>query len=131
MSRYDALTATLLARSEPTVTLSFDELDTIVGGLPNSAKTYSAWWVNKRSSQPHAKAWLDANRRALPDFRARHTVFVIDEAVRSPDAQDTPEADEGHQVLAEYVESTISLERDLEDHLVNHIESLEPGLSLV
>ena len=40
MGRYDALTTCLLSRPEPVVTLTFDELDTIVGGLPNSAKTY-------------------------------------------------------------------------------------------
>ena len=48
MSRYDALTTCLLSRAEPVVALTFDELDTIVGGLPNSAKTYGAWWANNR-----------------------------------------------------------------------------------
>lgn len=128
MSRYDALTAALLARKDARVTLSFDELDAIVGGLPNSAKTYNAWWANNASSQAHAKVWLDARRRAKPDFRARHTVFTLDEAMEQGDSEDS---EEGAQVLVEYVESTISLERDLEDHLINHLESLEPGLTLV
>ena len=38
MSRYAALTAVLLARKEAKVILTFDELDAIVGILPNSAK---------------------------------------------------------------------------------------------
>jgi hypothetical protein len=130
MSRYDALTATLLSRTESRITLTFDELDTIVGGLPNSAKTYGAWWANNRSSQPHAKAWLDAGRRASPDFHARQAIFVLD-ASTSADEPCFEEVGEGQQVLAEYVESTISLERDLEDHLVSHLESLEQGLTLL
>ena len=76
MSRYDALTEKLQSYTEPTVILTFDELDEIVGDLPASAKTYGAWWANKRTSQPHAKAWLDAGRRAKPDFKARLVVFT-------------------------------------------------------
>ncbi len=78
MSRYAALTAVLLARKEAKVILTFDELDAIVGILPNSAKTYGAWWANKRSSQPHAKFWLDAHRKAAPDFRTKLTIFTLD-----------------------------------------------------
>jgi predicted RNA-binding protein with PUA-like domain len=32
------------------------------------------------SSQAHAKAWLDAGRRAKPNFEARHVVFTADDA---------------------------------------------------
>jgi hypothetical protein len=130
MSRYDALTAKLLSIEEPEVALTFDELDRIIGGLPESAKTYGAWWANRRSSQPHAKAWLDAGRRAKPDFRARHAVFTRDPSV-SESSEGREEIAEGGEVLSEYVESTISLERDLEDHLVRNLESLEPGLTLI
>jgi hypothetical protein len=130
MSRYDALTAKLLSINEPQVALTLDELDHIVGGLPNSAKAYSAWWANNRSSQSHAKAWLDAGRRASPDFSAQQVVFTIDPSVT--DALSAQEdLAEGQKVLSEYIESTISLERDLEDHLVRNLESLEPGLALL
>ncbi len=130
MSRYDALTATLLAHLEPRVTFTFDELDNIVGGLPYSAKNYNAWWANTYTGQPHAKAWLDASRRASPDFRAKQVVFTLNGSLPEQEAG-SEEAIEGQQILSEYVESTISLERDLEDHLVDHLESLEPGLILV
>src|SRR5690606_12966161 len=104
--------------------------DDILGAhdLPDSAKKHFAWWANKRTSQPHARAWLDAGRSASPDFRARHTVFRR----LSSDAEelfDSPESPAGQEALAEYVESTISLERDLEDHLVGNLDALEPGLS--
>ncbi|MGQ0801918.1 MAG: endonuclease NucS domain-containing protein [Pseudomarimonas sp.] len=130
MSRYEALTASLLSRSEPRVTLTFSELDSIVGGLPKSAKTYPAWWANNSSSQPHAKSWLDAGRRASPDFKAMHAIFTLDAALEDS-ASEGDDTSEGQQILSEYVESTISLERDLEDHLANHLEALEPGLVLV
>jgi hypothetical protein len=81
MSRYDTLTERLQSFTEPTVTLSFEELDEVVGGLPPSAKKYPEWWANKRTSQAHAKAWLDAGRRAKPDFGAGHVVFTADATV--------------------------------------------------
>ena len=37
---------------------------------------------------------------------------------------------DGSQSVAAYVESTLSL-RDLENHLVQHLDSLEPGLTLL
>lgn len=77
MSRYDALTARLKSLAEPHVVLTFDELDQMRGGLPDSAKKYAAWWANKASSQAHARAWLDAGRHAKPDFRTRRAVFTI------------------------------------------------------
>ena len=33
--------------------------------------------------------------------------------------------------VAELVETSISLERDIEDHLVNHLDAIERGLTLV
>jgi hypothetical protein len=131
MSRYDALTEILKARDEPLVRLSFDDLDAIVGGLPPSARAYRAWWANNRASQPHAKAWLDAGRRATPDFGAGLAAFVLADTVPSPPSDSADVEEEGQQILAGYVESTISLERDLEDHLVNHLEQLESGLTLI
>lgn len=132
MSRYARLTAHLQSRKEPRITLSFDELDAIVeGGLPNSARQYGAWWANKASSQPHARFWLDAGRRASPDFKAKRTVFTLDGSVDTGELaaavvdESTPEA------LTEYVESSLSLERDLEDQILNHLEVLEPGLTLI
>src|SRR5690348_2063298 len=102
MSRYDALTEILIARNEPRVTLTFDELDAIVGGLPPSARAYRAWWANNRGSQPHARAWLDAGRRATPDFGAGLASFVVEDEVESSAPPDSVEMEEGQQILAGY-----------------------------
>jgi hypothetical protein len=77
VSRYDSLTGHLLKNTEPVVTMTFTELDAVVGGLPASARKYQAWWTNSASSQPHAGAWLNARRLAKPDFNAGHVVFTI------------------------------------------------------
>ena len=132
MSRYDALTQHLLASPEAVLRLSFDELDALVGGLPESAKKYGAWWANNRTSQAHSRAWLDAGRRASLDFRNRIATFSLDPTATAVDTQsESEELEEAQGLLSGFVESTISLERDLEEHLANHLGLLEPGLVLV
>jgi hypothetical protein len=129
MSRYIGLTERLRSEVEPVVVLTFEELDQIVGGLPASARTYHAWWANKRSSQPHARFWLDAGRRATPDFANQRAVFTQDDSAENePLTPPTPDASEA---VAEYVEGSLSLERDLENHLISSLDSLEPGLTFV
>lgn len=132
MSRYEQLTPLLLSSSDAQVSLSFDELDKIVaGGLPNSAKQYGAWWANNAASQPHAKFWLDAGRRASPDFKGNRTVFTLDTSVDTSELAAAVVDESTPQDLTEYVESSLSLERDLEDQIVSHLDVLEHGLTLV
>jgi hypothetical protein len=130
MSRYAALTSKLQASDEPKIILTFDELDAIVGGLPDSAKRYGAWWTNKASSQPHSKFWLDAGRRASPDFKKNVTIFMLDDSIETGELAAAVVGEATSEALTEYVESSLSLERDLEDHIIRHLEGLEPGLEL-
>jgi len=129
MSRYDALTSRLLADAEPVVVLTFDELDQIVSGLPASARSYHAWWANKRSSQPHARAWLDAGRRATPDFKGMTAVFTKDDTTEAEPAAGA--SADGIDANLESVEGSLSLERDLENHLIANLSALEPGLTFL
>lgn len=132
MSRYAQLTSVLLSNPAAQVILTFDELDKIVpGGLPASAKQYPAWWANNASSQPHAKYWLDAGRRATPNFKAGQAVFTLDKSIETGELAAAVVDESTPQVLTEYVESSLSLERDLEDQIVSHLDVLEPGLTLV
>lgn len=132
MSRYAQLTPLLLSSQEQQVTLSFEELDKIVlDGLPNSAKQYSTWWTNNAASQPHAKFWLEAGRRASPDFKEKKTVFTLNTSIDASELAATMVSESTQQDLTEYVESSLSLERDLEDQIVSHLDVLEPGLKLV
>lgn len=76
-SRYEALTRVLAMSTEPVVVMTFAELDGIVGALPASARKCVAWWANSSSAQPHARYWLDANRRAIPDLRSERVRFEL------------------------------------------------------
>jgi endonuclease-3 len=78
MAKYKALTDHLLGRVEQTITLTFDELDELVGGsLPASGRKYQAYWANSVRSQPHSRAWLDAGRRARFDANGRCVHFSL------------------------------------------------------
>ncbi|MCP3881822.1 MAG: hypothetical protein GY701_26045 [Sulfitobacter sp.] len=74
-SKYEALTDMLRSRSEPVVELTFRELGRLVVGLPASALKHAAWWSNTYESQPHSRYWLDAGRRAQPDFNGQRVRF--------------------------------------------------------
>jgi hypothetical protein len=60
-SKYEPLGKLLMsaaARGEHTVQLRFDQIDSVVGGLPVSARRYREWWAN--SGQPHSAVWRNA-----------------------------------------------------------------------
>lgn len=57
MGKYDALAAHLDAvpRDQHAVTLTFRQVDAIVGGLPATAYRLRQWWAN--DSKVEARAW--------------------------------------------------------------------------
>lgn len=64
-SKYEPLEEHLLSAraSKETVTVSFAEVETIIGArLPKSAYSYREWWSNQSdvSNRPQAKAWISA-----------------------------------------------------------------------
>ncbi len=86
---YQALTDFLDALTDDAVDLTFEALDDLVGGLPSSARKHAAWWSNSRASQPHSRWWLDAGRRASPQFDSDLVRFELGDertADRSPPA---------------------------------------------
>lgn len=90
------------------MTLSFDELDVIIdGGLPSSAKQHLAWWANKVSSQPHARFWLNAGRRASPDFEGKRAIFTLDSSINAGELAAAVVGDSSREALTEYVESSL------------------------
>ena len=65
MSKYDPLRILLsdIAASQSEITLSFEQIETILGArLPFSARHYRAWWANPSTAEdhPYAQAWLAA-----------------------------------------------------------------------
>ncbi|MCP4306643.1 MAG: hypothetical protein GY788_17580, partial [bacterium] len=60
MGKYEPLRLKLEGAQESTVALRFSDIDTAVGGLPNSAHEYRAWWSNSSSNHVAAQSWLAA-----------------------------------------------------------------------
>jgi hypothetical protein len=64
VSKYSALRRHLELELGSSVEMAFAEVDRIVGGLPASARRYSAWWSNERKgSHVQARSWMDAGWR--------------------------------------------------------------------
>lgn len=59
-----------------TVTLTLEEIADLVGGLPPSAYSYTAWWSNEDLSHVQSQAWESAGYRAEPDLRGRQVRFT-------------------------------------------------------
>jgi hypothetical protein len=82
MAKYDPL-ARLLRRSEPPLTLTFAELDALIGGLPASAREHPSWWGNTvNESHVHANAWVASGWLAHADLQNEVVRFVKGEVQR-------------------------------------------------
>ena len=62
MAKYDPLRDHLAAAPAGPVTMSFERIDALVGGLPRSARAYRPWWGNHGGAHVQAVAWLAAGR---------------------------------------------------------------------
>jgi hypothetical protein len=64
MGKYDPLQQRLVSGAGGQITLTFVEIDALVGGLPPSASAYRAFWANQTDTRrrPHANAWTHAGR---------------------------------------------------------------------
>jgi len=59
MAKYDALVDLLAGLGTDRVTLSFHEIDAVVGGLPPNAKADRTWWGNTTNpTRVQAHAWM-------------------------------------------------------------------------
>ena len=62
-SKYDPLYHHLVNSPETVISLSFAEIERILGfALPASARRHQAWWANEREgTHSHARSWLEAS----------------------------------------------------------------------
>jgi hypothetical protein len=76
-SKYDPLQRFLSADPVLPLTLSFAQVEQIVGfQLPDSARMHPAWWANEKSpTHSHAMSWLLAGVKAAPNMRERRVTF--------------------------------------------------------
>jgi hypothetical protein len=85
VAKYDPLFEHLYRADKGPIELSFAEIDRLVGGLPASARRYTAWWSNEpaRSSHVQAAAWREAGRQVVQvDLNAQRVRFSAARWVR-------------------------------------------------
>lgn len=77
MTKYSSLTTFLASRTQPKISMSFEDIERIVGSkLPQSAFNHRAWWSNNPTNSVMTKAWLAAGFRSEDvDMTARRLVF--------------------------------------------------------
>ncbi|MDN5798258.1 MAG: hypothetical protein L0H79_21265 [Intrasporangium sp.] len=82
-----------LVQQDRRVTLSWERLDEIVGGVPASATNHRAWWSGDR---PHVRVWRTAGFH-VEDLRPGHSVtFVRDHAPDQVPARPTRVRPQSH-----------------------------------
>lgn len=74
MSKYDALRRYLEAARDGAVTMSFDEIASLVDGLPPSAFNHREWWSNNPKTTAPRHGWLPAGRRVGHVDMVQHRV---------------------------------------------------------
>ncbi len=80
MAKYDPLYKYLLRCDSRIVTLTFDEIEKILGGnLPNSAYQYAWWWANEDvdiTRHTHCISWQNAGYKQVSlDLRNKRVTF--------------------------------------------------------
>ena len=99
---------------------------------------YSGQW-QPRTLQAHLYACVVNNPKAYIHHpstarflykNADGSFEIYSEQVHGPNEWAPTEGEDDFEGLAELVETSISLERDIEDHLVRHLEGIEKGLTL-
>ena len=77
-NKYAPLTRFLRQQEASRITLSFQELEDILGfSLPASAWKYPSWWANSASGQSQVKGWREAGWETRDvDLRGRRVTFV-------------------------------------------------------
>lgn len=74
--KYDPLRDYLAKLGADDVTMTFEQIADLVGGLPDSAYKHPAWWGNQRNhkNRPHCAAWLDEGFEAVGLDQAKRIV---------------------------------------------------------
>ncbi len=76
-SKYAPLFDYLQRAPQDEVTLSFGEIEALLGAtLPASARAQRGWWGNRSSGSPHAAAWMSAGYHVKDlDLGAEYVTF--------------------------------------------------------
>jgi hypothetical protein len=79
VNKYDPLYKHLSTQKAPSVTMTFAEIETVLGSkLPQSARKYAQWWENanpETGQHQYSGVWMRAGRRATVNLMAERVVF--------------------------------------------------------
>jgi len=81
MSKYAPLRDWLFNAANHRVTMTFQQIDDLVGGLPMSARKYQEWWSNENvdtTTHSHCKSWQSAGYKAKVDISLEKVSFRRD-----------------------------------------------------
>ncbi len=83
MSKYQKLANFLSNKKENAITLSFNEIETIIeNSLPDSAKKYSVWWSNGGHS--HSETWMNVGFKTTAlNLKEQRVTFLKDGVVKT------------------------------------------------
>jgi hypothetical protein len=86
VSKYEPLTSFLESQSLDSVTVTFREIERVLGfKLPPSALEHRPWWANSGGSHVQSKAWLEAGfETESVDMEARRLIFRRVSRFRTP-----------------------------------------------
>lgn len=78
MGKYDRLEEFLKLTGRPSVELTFEKIEELIGdSLPHSAGRHAAWWANEADGKHvQARSWIRAGYSAHPDLTSRTVTFV-------------------------------------------------------
>ncbi len=76
ISRYDGLRDFLTGREAGPITLTFAQIEQMIGTLPRSARLYHLWWLNDDPSHHHCRSWGDAGYIAQADLKEQCVKFL-------------------------------------------------------
>jgi len=75
-NKYVPLHGLLNTTTQGETTLSFAEIESVLGfSATDSATAYAAWWANQMPPSSQSSAWTAAGWRAYPNLRAAHVTF--------------------------------------------------------
>lgn len=78
MLKYDPLRE-YLQRNGALLSLTFTQIDKLVGGVPPTASQNDEWWSNedvRATRHTQCKSWQGAGCKASPDLRAKTATFA-------------------------------------------------------
>ena len=122
MSKYDPLKTELSRRPDSQLSLSFEDVERILGfPLPLSARRHRPWWANQNDgAHTQAHAWMDAGWKTWKADLARERVLFVRSGENSSrlEKRSGPSQSHGATVVVEVDRLSPAARRLINDYTV-------------